>query len=145
MSAQHFTPCTTGKKATAKRKWETNSDDNSIKKKSRNPVGKYHIQVCVTTPCMIRGSDDIVEALEKHLKIHMGGTSSDGYFTLGEMECMGCCVNAPMIVVSDYSNPPKFSYDFYVWGFFSPSVPLPLPLFKIFIITILNFYFYRRT
>eukprot|EP01027_Heterolobosea_sp_BB2_P017118 GEZU01024282.1.p1 GENE.GEZU01024282.1~~GEZU01024282.1.p1 ORF type:complete len:492 (-),score=154.58 GEZU01024282.1:252-1727(-) len=80
---------------------------------NRTPVGKYHIQVCVTTPCMIVGSDDIIAAIEKHLNIHMGETTADGLFTLGEMECMGACVNAPMIVISDYSNPPAFSYDFY--------------------------------
>ncbi len=80
---------------------------------NREPVGKYHIQVCVTTPCMIRGCDNIIAAIEKHLKIKLGETTEDKLFTLGEMECMGCCVNAPMIVVSDYSNPPNFSYDYY--------------------------------
>lgn len=79
----------------------------------REPVGKYHIQICITTPCMLRGCDEIHHALEKHLGIHLGETTKDGLITLGEMECMGCCVNAPMIVVSDYSNPPNFSYDFY--------------------------------
>lgn len=62
---------------------------------------------------MLRGCDDIHHALEKHLGIHLGETTEDGLFTLGEMECMGCCVNAPMIVVSDYSNPPNYSYNFY--------------------------------
>jgi NADH dehydrogenase (ubiquinone) flavoprotein 2 len=80
---------------------------------NRAPVGKYHVQVCVTTPCMITGSDNLIEAIEKHLNIRMGETSADGMITLGEMECMGCCVNAPMIVVSDYSNPPNYSYDYY--------------------------------
>lgn len=78
------------------------------------PVGKYHIQVCVTSPCMVVGSDELVEALEKKLGVKMFETTSDGVFTLGEMECMGCCVNAPMIAVADYSNAPKaFSYDYY--------------------------------
>jgi NADH dehydrogenase (ubiquinone) flavoprotein 2 len=77
------------------------------------PVGKYHIQVCVTTPCMVRGCDNILEAIEKHHGIGLDETTSDKVFTLGEMECMGCCVNAPMIVVSDYSNPPNFRYDFF--------------------------------
>lgn len=75
---------------------------------------------------MLRGSDEILEALEKHLGIKLGGifiekfhlfhieTTKDGMFTLGEMECMGCCTNAPMFVISDYSNPPHhFSYDYY--------------------------------
>jgi NADH dehydrogenase (ubiquinone) flavoprotein 2 len=81
---------------------------------NRSPVGKYHIQVCLTTPCMLRGSDEILEVIENHLGIGMNETTKDGLFTLGEMECMGCCVNAPMIVVSDFSNPPEYSYDFYV-------------------------------
>lgn len=80
---------------------------------NREPVGKYHIQVCTTTPCMVRGSDEILESLESHLGIHLNQTTSDGLFTLGTMECMGSCVNAPMFVLSDYSDPPKFSYDFY--------------------------------
>ncbi|KAL0489830.1 NADH dehydrogenase flavoprotein [Acrasis kona] len=80
---------------------------------NRTPVGKYHVQVCVTTPCMLRGCDEIMEALEKHLGCKNGETDSEGLFTLGEMECMGACVNAPMVVISDYSNPPNFSYDFY--------------------------------
>uniref|UniRef100_A0A7S1QVG0 NADH dehydrogenase [ubiquinone] flavoprotein 2, mitochondrial n=1 Tax=Neobodo designis TaxID=312471 RepID=A0A7S1QVG0_NEODS len=80
---------------------------------NRKPVGKYHIQFCVTTPCQITGCDALIEATEHKLGIKMGGTTKDGLFTIGEMECMGCCVNAPMIVVSDYSNPPNFSYDFF--------------------------------
>jgi len=80
---------------------------------NRSPIGKYQIQVCVTTPCMITGCDDIIRAIEKHLHIKLGETTEDKMFTLGEMECMGCCVNAPMIVVSDFSNPPNYSYNFY--------------------------------
>ncbi|KAF0852880.1 mitochondrial Complex I (CI) NADH:ubiquinone oxidoreductase subunit 24-kDa/NUHM/NDUFV2/NuoE [Andalucia godoyi] len=80
---------------------------------NRKPVGKYHLQVCVTSPCMVKGSDEILHALEKHLGIHLGETTADGVFTLGEMECMGCCVNAPMIAVADYSNPPEWRYDYY--------------------------------
>lgn len=80
---------------------------------NRKPVGKYHIQFCVTTPCMLRGCDDLIHKTEKYLNIGMHGTTKDGLFTIGEMECMGCCVNAPMVVVSDYSRPPAFSYDFY--------------------------------
>ena len=80
---------------------------------NRKPVGKYHIQFCVTTPCMLCGSDDLIHRTEKYLNIPMFGTTSDGMFTIGEMECMGCCVNAPMVVISDYSKPPAFTYDFY--------------------------------
>ena len=80
---------------------------------NRKPVGKYHIQFCVTTPCMLRGCDNIIHHTEAYLNVHMGGTTHDKVFTLGEMECMGCCVNAPMIVVSDYTKPENFSYEYY--------------------------------
>jgi NADH dehydrogenase (ubiquinone) flavoprotein 2 len=80
---------------------------------NRKPVGKFHVQFCVTTPCMLRGIDDLIHQSEEHLGIKMGGTTADGLFTIGEMECMGACVNAPMVVVTDYSKPPEFSYDFY--------------------------------
>eukprot|EP00741_Cyanophora_paradoxa_P015955 tig00000042_g15402.t1 len=80
---------------------------------NREPVGKFLVQVCVTTPCQIRGCDDLIKAIEKHLHIEMGGTTADGWFTLGEMECMGACVHAPMIVVSDYRDPSNFSYVYY--------------------------------
>jgi (2Fe-2S) ferredoxin len=70
--------------------------------------------VCGTTPCRLNGAEKILSALEKHLGIHMGQTTADGMFTLGEMECMGCCVNAPMIVVSDYSNGVEsYTYNYY--------------------------------
>jgi NADH-quinone oxidoreductase subunit E len=64
------------------------------------PVGRYHVQVCGTTPCMLRGSDDVFRAChEKGLK--KGATTPDGLFTLTEVECMGNCANAPMIQVND--------------------------------------------
>lgn len=73
-----------------------------------------YVQVCGTTPCRLNGAENVLSALEKHLGIHMGQTTADGMFTLGEMECMGCCVNAPMIVVSDYSNGVEgYSYNYY--------------------------------
>lgn len=54
---------------------------------------------------MLQGSQGIVNAISKRLDgIKFGQTTSDGVFTLGEMECMGCCVNAPMIAVADYTN-----------------------------------------
>jgi NADH-quinone oxidoreductase subunit E len=65
------------------------------------PVGKYLLQACVTTPCMLRGGDDVIHACEKKLGIEMGGTSADGLFTLTEMECLGACVNAPILAVND--------------------------------------------
>jgi NADH dehydrogenase (ubiquinone) flavoprotein 2 len=65
------------------------------------PVGEFLIQVCTTTPCMLRDSDAIVEACHKHLGIGWDETTSDGKFTLKEVECLGACVNAPMIQVND--------------------------------------------
>lgn len=65
------------------------------------PVGKYLVQACTTTPCWLRGSDGIVKACEKHLGVHMGESTDDGMFTLMEVECLGACVNAPMVQVND--------------------------------------------
>lgn len=60
------------------------------------PVGKYMLEVCTTTPCWLRGSDMIVEACKNKLGIELGETTKDGMFTLKEAECLGACVNAPM-------------------------------------------------
>ena len=68
---------------------------------NRNPIGKYHIQVCTTTPCWLCNSDGIVKAIEGKLGIHVGQTTSDGLFTLSEAECLGACVNAPMLSIND--------------------------------------------
>jgi NADH-quinone oxidoreductase subunit E len=64
------------------------------------PVGRHFVQVCTTTPCWLRGSDDIVHACKKTLGIDFGETTPDGEFTLVEVECLGACVNAPMIQVT---------------------------------------------
>jgi NADH-quinone oxidoreductase E subunit len=66
-----------------------------------HPVGRYLLQVCKTTPCWLRGSDEIAAVCEKKLGIGMGGTSADGLFTLVEVECLGACVNAPILQVND--------------------------------------------
>jgi NADH-quinone oxidoreductase E subunit len=66
------------------------------------PVGKYHLQVCTTTPCWLRGSDDIVAACKKTSGIkEFGQTSEDGLFTMTEVECLGACVNAPILQIND--------------------------------------------
>lgn len=65
------------------------------------PVGKYLVQLCTTTPCWLCGSADIVKACEKHLGIHIGETTKDGLFTIVEVECLGACVNAPMVQIND--------------------------------------------
>lgn len=64
-------------------------------------VGKYFIQLCGTTPCMVCGSEDIKGAIEDHLGIKEGATTPDGLFTLREVECLGSCANAPMIQIND--------------------------------------------
>jgi len=64
------------------------------------PVGKYHIQLCGTTPCMLRGSDDVLAACAER-GIRKGYTTSDGLFTLTEVECLGACSNAPMVQIND--------------------------------------------
>jgi NADH-quinone oxidoreductase E subunit len=65
------------------------------------PVGRYLLQVCTTTPCWLRGSDEVVRACERRLGIGVGGTTPDGLFTLVEVECLGACVNAPILQVND--------------------------------------------
>ncbi|XP_064640577.1 NADH dehydrogenase [ubiquinone] flavoprotein 2, mitochondrial-like [Lineus longissimus] len=70
---------------------------------NRNPVGKYHVQICTTTPCMLggMGSDVILKTIEDELGIKPGQTSGDKMFTLTEVECLGACVNAPMVQIND--------------------------------------------
>ncbi|OQR73977.1 NADH dehydrogenase-like [Tropilaelaps mercedesae] len=68
---------------------------------NRDPMGKYHIQVCTTTPCMLRGGEDVQHRIEKKLGIRNGETTKDGLFTLNVVECLGACVNAPMMQVND--------------------------------------------
>ena len=65
------------------------------------PIGKHHVQVCTNLPCWLRGSDKIVDAAKRNLGIEMGGSTDDGMFTLSEMECLGACVNAPMMQIND--------------------------------------------
>jgi len=65
------------------------------------PVGKHKLCVCTNISCMLCGSKQIVEHLEKKLGIKMGETTSDGQFTLKEVECLAACVNAPMMQIDD--------------------------------------------
>ncbi|MBU6497544.1 MAG: NAD(P)H-dependent oxidoreductase subunit E [Rhodospirillales bacterium] len=66
------------------------------------PVGKFHLQVCTTTPCWLRGSDEVVAACRKATGIAgWKETSADGLFTMTEVECLGGCVNAPILQVND--------------------------------------------
>ena len=66
------------------------------------PVGRYHLQVCTTTPCWLRGSDAVMEACKSFTGIaHNHEVGADGMFSLEEVECLGACVNAPMVQVND--------------------------------------------
>jgi len=68
---------------------------------NREKLGRFHIQLCATTPCMVCGAYDIMHTIEAHLGIKAGETSDDGLFTLTEVECLGACVNAPMVQIND--------------------------------------------
>jgi NADH-quinone oxidoreductase subunit E len=65
------------------------------------PIGRHHVEVCTNVPCWLRGSDDIVAACRQKLGIGLGETTPDGLFTLSEAECLGACVNAPMMQIGD--------------------------------------------
>jgi NADH dehydrogenase (ubiquinone) flavoprotein 2 len=65
------------------------------------PVGKNFVQICRTTPCWLRGSDVITKTCRDKLGIGPGETTADGKFTLAEVECLGACVNAPMVQIND--------------------------------------------
>ncbi|MDZ4736354.1 MAG: NADH-quinone oxidoreductase subunit NuoE [Rhodospirillaceae bacterium] len=65
------------------------------------PVGKFHVQICRTTPCWLRGSDALREAAEKKLGVGLKQPTSDGLFTISEVECLGACCNAPMVQIND--------------------------------------------
>jgi NADH-quinone oxidoreductase E subunit len=65
------------------------------------PVGEHLVQICTTTPCMLCNSDAIVAACMDHLGIGWDETTADGKFTLREVECLGACVNAPIVQIDD--------------------------------------------
>ena len=73
------------------------------------PVGRFHVQVCGTTPCMLRGSDDVLAACYAR-GMKKGHTTGDGLFTLTEVECLGVCANAPMVQIND-DNYEDLSFD----------------------------------
>ncbi len=65
------------------------------------PVGRHHIQLCRTTPCWLRGSDAVRDTCTSKLGIGIGETTTDGKFSLIEVECLGACVNAPVVQIND--------------------------------------------
>ena len=66
-----------------------------------SPVGKFHIEVCTTTPCMLRGSDSMLNLCKKKLGIDIGEITKDKTFSLGKVECLGACVNAPVVKINE--------------------------------------------
>ena len=65
------------------------------------PVGRHYVQLCRTTPCWLRGADEVRDACRRHLGIGLDETTPDGMFTLVEVECLGACVNAPVVQIGD--------------------------------------------
>lgn len=66
------------------------------------PVGEHFIQVCRTTPCWLRGADELTEAAKKKLGVDIGEVTGDGKFSVKEVECLGACCNAPMVQINDW-------------------------------------------
>ena len=67
---------------------------------NREKIGKFHLQICGTTPCQLCGSREVIKACEKHLGIKNNESTPDGLFTIQEVECLGACVNAPMLQIN---------------------------------------------
>jgi len=65
------------------------------------PVGKHLLQVCTTTPCWLRGSDEVLKTCKEVAGCDVGEISADGQFSIVEVECLGACVNAPMLQVNN--------------------------------------------
>jgi NADH dehydrogenase (ubiquinone) flavoprotein 2 len=68
---------------------------------NRTPVGKFHLQICGTTPCMVRGAREVLDAALNHLNTDKDHVTQDGLFCVSEVECLGACVNAPMMQVNN--------------------------------------------
>ncbi len=66
-----------------------------------SPVGKFHIEICTTTPCMLRGSDSMLNLCKKKFGLKVGEQTKDGQFSLGQVECLGACVNAPVVKINE--------------------------------------------
>lgn len=67
----------------------------------KQPMGRFHVQVCTNLSCRLRGSDEIVDALRERLKVELGETTPDRKFSLSEVECLGSCGTAPMMQIND--------------------------------------------
>ncbi len=65
------------------------------------PIGKYHMQICRTTPCWLKGAEKIIKKCEEKAKTKCNYTSDNGLFTISQVECLGACVNAPIVQIND--------------------------------------------
>ena len=68
---------------------------------NKEPVGRFHVQVCKNISCYLRGADEVTRAFEDELDIDVGTTSADGCFTLSEVECLAACGRAPVVQVNE--------------------------------------------
>ena len=68
---------------------------------NQKPVGRHHVQVCTNICCLLRGSEGVGDSVRRTLGVEWGETTEDGLFTLSEVECLGACVNAPMMQIND--------------------------------------------
>jgi NADH-quinone oxidoreductase subunit E len=94
------------------------------------PVGKKaHVQVCGTTPCMIRGSEALMDVCRKRIHAEPHHVSDDGDFSWEEVECLGACVNAPMVLVwnDTYEDLTPQSFEKVLDGFAKGKPPKPGP------------------
>ena len=94
------------------------------------PVGKKaHVQVCGTTPCRLRGAADLIEVCQSRIHREPFHLSRDGNFSWEEVECLGACVNAPMVLIwnDTYEDLTKESFGKVLDGFASGQVPKPGP------------------
>tara|TARA_B100001057_G_scaffold167565_1_gene168280 strand:- start:652 stop:1239 length:588 start_codon:yes stop_codon:yes gene_type:complete len=66
-----------------------------------SPVGKHHIEICTTSPCMLRGSDNLLNKLKNWIGINTGEITDDNKFSLNRVECLGACVNAPVVKINE--------------------------------------------
>lgn len=95
-----------------------------------SPVGKKaHVQVCGTTPCMLRGSKDLIEVCKHRIHHDPFHVSADGDFSWEEVECLGACVNAPMVMIwkDTYEDLTPESFNKVLDGFASGNPPKPGP------------------
>ena len=92
-----------------------------------SPVGKYFVQVCTTTPCAIRGSGKVVDMCKKYISNKEGELSEDKKSSWVEVECLGACVNAPMIQINEdyYEDLDSVSAEKIFKSFEDESLPKP--------------------